>query len=110
MSMLLNNIDPVKEYDLERFEARLRVMNSYAPIQRCEKSQVLGDSVLDINAVIYGLIFLLHSPNGNDPLNHDAAKHFRENPRSFEQAVRTTLTGGSVRFDGKTTTGFKRLI
>jgi ubiquitin-conjugating enzyme E2 M len=66
--------------------------------------------VLDINAVIYGLIFLLHSPNGNDPLNHDAAKHFRENPRSFEQAVRTTLTGGSVRFDGKTTTGFKRLI
>ena len=66
--------------------------------------------VLDINAVIYGLIFLLHSPNGNDPLNHDAAKHFRENPRSFEQAVKTSLSGGSVRFDGKTTTGFKRLI
>ena len=66
--------------------------------------------VLDINAVIYGLIFLLHSPNGNDPLNHDAAKHFRENPKSFEQAVRATLTGGSVRFDGKTTSGFKRLI
>lgn len=26
--------------------------------------------VLDINAVIYGLIFLLYEPNPNDPLNH----------------------------------------
>jgi ubiquitin-conjugating enzyme E2 M len=28
--------------------------------------------VLDINAVIYGLIFLLYEPNPNDPLNHGA--------------------------------------
>jgi len=25
--------------------------------------------VLDMNAVIYGMIFLFHEPNGNDPLN-----------------------------------------
>ena len=28
--------------------------------------------VLDINAVIYGIIFLLYEPNPNDPLNHGA--------------------------------------
>ena len=66
--------------------------------------------VLDINAVIYGLIYLLYTPNGNDPLNHDAAKHFRENPTSFKSAVRSTLSGGSVRYDGKSVSGFPRLV
>ena len=28
--------------------------------------------VLDINAVIYGIIYLLYEPNPNDPLNHGA--------------------------------------
>ena len=66
--------------------------------------------VLDINAVIYGLIFLLNTPNGNDPLNKEAARHFRENPTSFKEAVRTSLRGGTVRFGGKTISGFPRLV
>jgi|TARA_B110000091_G_C13644874_1_gene402813 ubiquitin-conjugating enzyme E2 M len=66
--------------------------------------------VLDINAVIYGLIFLLNMPNGDDPLNHDAARHFRENPASFKESVRGSLRGQSVRFGGKTVSGFPRLV
>ena len=66
--------------------------------------------VLDINAVIYGLIYLLAMPNGDDPLNHDAARHFRENPSSFKESVRGSLRGGTVRFGGKTVSGFPRLI
>ena len=66
--------------------------------------------VLDINAVIYGLIFLLAMPNGDDPLNHDAAKHFRENVKSFKESVSGSLRGSSVRFGGKTVSGFPRLL
>ena len=66
--------------------------------------------VLDINAVIYGLIFLLAMPNGDDPLNHDAAKHFRENVTSFKESVSASLRGSSVRFGGKTVSGFPRLL
>ena len=66
--------------------------------------------VLDINAVIYGLIFLLGMPNGDDPLNKDAARHFRENPTSFKASVRESLKGGSVQFGGVTSTGFPRLV
>ena len=66
--------------------------------------------VLDINAVIYGLIFLMNSPNGDDPLNHDAARHFRENPTSFKESVRGSLRGDTVRFGGKTVSGFPSLV
>lgn len=47
--------------------------------------------VLDINAVIYGLIYLLAMPNGDDPLNHDAARHFRENPTSFKESGKSPV-------------------
>jgi ubiquitin-conjugating enzyme E2 M len=33
--------------------------------------------VLDINAVIYGLIYLYYEPNPDDPLNREAADLFR---------------------------------
>ncbi len=33
--------------------------------------------VLDINAVIYGLIYLFYEPNPDDPLNREAAELFR---------------------------------
>lgn len=33
--------------------------------------------VLDINAVIYGLIYLFYEPNPDDPLNKEAAELFR---------------------------------
>ena len=35
--------------------------------------------VLDINAVIYGLIYLFYEPNPDDPLNREAADLFRNN-------------------------------
>jgi len=58
--------------------------------------------VLDINAVIYGLIYLFYEPNPDDPLNHEAADLFRNNISSFERTVQRTLRGGSyqgVQFD-----------
>lgn len=52
--------------------------------------------VLDINAVIYGLIHLFEEPNPNDPLNHDAAEEFRRDARTFERTVKRTLRGAYV--------------
>jgi ubiquitin-conjugating enzyme E2 M len=52
--------------------------------------------VLDLNAVIYGLIVLFESPNPDDPLNHDAAKCLRENPAKFKQNVDRSLRGMDV--------------
>lgn len=61
--------------------------------------------VLDINAVIYGLIYLFYEPNPEDPLNHEAAELFRKDIRKFEQLVNRTLRGGSM--DG---VQFERLV
>ena len=61
--------------------------------------------VLDINAVIYGLIYLFYEPNPDDPLNHEAAQLFRENVKQFEQLVKRTLRGGEL--DG---VRFERLV
>mmetsp|Transcript_31573 Transcript_31573/g.41726 ORF Transcript_31573/g.41726 Transcript_31573/m.41726 type:complete len:230 (+) Transcript_31573:129-818(+) len=52
--------------------------------------------VLDINAVIYGLIYLFYEPNPEDPLNHEAAELFRNDARQFERVVRRSLQGYSV--------------
>merc|ERR1719331_3663138 len=46
--MLLNKTDLVSEEDLVRVEERMRTINAFAPIQRCTKSQVSVDSVLNI--------------------------------------------------------------
>jgi len=48
--MLLNKTDLVSEADLDRIEARLRGINKFAPIQRCNQSNVSVESVLDIRA------------------------------------------------------------
>jgi len=61
--------------------------------------------VLDINAVIYGLIYLFYEPNPEDPLNHEAADLFRKDIKSFERLVNRTLRGGTL--DG---VSFERLI
>mmetsp|Transcript_20412 Transcript_20412/g.44219 ORF Transcript_20412/g.44219 Transcript_20412/m.44219 type:complete len:228 (-) Transcript_20412:421-1104(-) len=58
--------------------------------------------VLDVNAVIYGLISLFYEPNPNNPLNHEAAALFRKDAKRFERTVQRTLRGGDmdgVRFD-----------
>ena len=61
--------------------------------------------VLDINAVIYGLIYLFYEPNPDDPLNHEAAELFRKDITGFERLVNRTLRGGIL--DG---IQFERLI
>jgi ubiquitin-conjugating enzyme E2 M len=61
--------------------------------------------VLDINSVIYGLIYLFYEPNPDDPLNHEAAELFRKDVRQFERLVKRTLAGGIL--DG---VNFERLV
>ncbi|RLN74698.1 hypothetical protein BBJ28_00003177 [Nothophytophthora sp. Chile5] len=52
--------------------------------------------VLDINAVIYGLIYLFYEPNPDDPLNREAAELFRSDPTQFASLVHRSLRGYSV--------------
>ena len=52
--------------------------------------------VLDINAVIYGLIYLFYEPNPGDPLNQEAARTLRENKTQFQRNVEKSLRGGMV--------------
>ncbi|DAZ93298.1 TPA: hypothetical protein N0F65_012464 [Lagenidium giganteum] len=52
--------------------------------------------VLDINSVIYGLIYLFYEPNPDDPLNREAAEMFRNNYSQFEQMVKRSLRGYPV--------------
>jgi len=47
--MLLNKTDLVTEEDLARVEGRLRAINNFAPIERCNHSNVDVASVLHIN-------------------------------------------------------------
>jgi ubiquitin-conjugating enzyme E2 M len=58
--------------------------------------------VLDVNAVIYGLIFLFYEPNPDDPLNREAAELFRNDKAQFARTVARTLQGYSV--DGESFT------
>ncbi|KAG9411397.1 NEDD8-conjugating enzyme Ubc12 [Aphanomyces cochlioides] len=52
--------------------------------------------VLDINAVIYGLIYLFYEPNPDDPLNREAAELFRNDPHRFQDLVARSLRGQTV--------------
>ena len=47
--------------------------------------------VLDINAVIYGLIYLFYEPNPDDPLNKEAAQLYRDDIMMFGRHVARTL-------------------
>lgn len=52
--------------------------------------------VLDVNAVIYGLIQLFgHDVNSEDPLNREAAALLQTDRAQFERVVRRTLQGYS---------------
>ena len=46
--ILLNKVDLVSEADLDRVENRLRGINQFAPIERCQQSTVSVDSVLNV--------------------------------------------------------------
>ena len=43
-----------------------------------------------------GLIYLFYEPNPGDPLNHEAAALFRDNPEQFKRTVTRTLQGQSI--------------
>ncbi|CAI4643717.1 CCN_G0037550.mRNA.1.CDS.1 [Saccharomyces cerevisiae] len=51
---------------------------------------------LDLQSIITGLLFLFLEPNPNDPLNKDAAKLLCEGEKEFAEAVRLTMSGGSI--------------
>jgi ubiquitin-conjugating enzyme E2 M len=51
--------------------------------------------ILDVNAIIYGLLHLFAEPNPDDPLNKEAAELFRADIRQFERIVKQTLRGSS---------------
>ena len=48
--LLVNKIDLVREEDLERVESKLRKINKYAPILRCQNASVGMANVLDLKA------------------------------------------------------------
>lgn len=52
--------------------------------------------VLDINAVIYGLIVLFTHPNAEDPLNVQAAETLRKDEKKFALNVQKSLKGYSI--------------
>eukprot|EP00045_Choanoeca_perplexa_P022977 m.11529 g.11529 ORF g.11529 m.11529 type:complete len:182 (+) comp9834_c0_seq1:107-652(+) len=58
--------------------------------------------VLNLQAVVYGLVFLFLEPNDSDPLNKEAAIVMRRDRSTFERNVRKAMQGGSIdghRFD-----------
>eukprot|EP00052_Salpingoeca_macrocollata_P023433 m.205853 g.205853 ORF g.205853 m.205853 type:complete len:177 (-) comp22027_c0_seq1:236-766(-) len=58
--------------------------------------------VLNLQSVIYGLVFIFLEPNPGDPLNKDAATLMEENKAEFQNNVRKAMRGGTVdgeRFD-----------
>eukprot|EP00002_Diphylleia_rotans_P007755 TRINITY_DN17421_c0_g1_i1.p1 TRINITY_DN17421_c0_g1~~TRINITY_DN17421_c0_g1_i1.p1 ORF type:complete len:177 (-),score=41.41 TRINITY_DN17421_c0_g1_i1:256-786(-) len=52
--------------------------------------------VLNLNAVLIGLLFLFQEPNPDDPLNKDAAQLFIENKAQFVQNVNRSLRGATI--------------
>jgi ubiquitin-conjugating enzyme E2 M len=57
--------------------------------------------ILDVNVVIYGIIFLFYEPNPNDPLNQEAAAMLRDNPEKFKSQVNLSLRGGKLEGSAK---------
>mmetsp|Transcript_15209 Transcript_15209/g.52840 ORF Transcript_15209/g.52840 Transcript_15209/m.52840 type:complete len:210 (-) Transcript_15209:172-801(-) len=55
--------------------------------------------VLDVTAVIHGILHLFEEPNPDDPLNHEAAETMRDNEPQFRRNVENSLGGGYV--DGR---------
>lgn len=43
--------------------------------------------MLDVNAIIYGVIYLFYEPNAADPLNREAADLFRADKPQVIQAI-----------------------
>eukprot|EP00051_Salpingoeca_urceolata_P027473 m.481613 g.481613 ORF g.481613 m.481613 type:complete len:184 (-) comp22250_c0_seq1:53-604(-) len=52
--------------------------------------------VLNLQTIIYGLVFLFLEPNSDDPLNKEAATVMKESRSTFERNVRKAMRGGSI--------------
>jgi len=52
--------------------------------------------VLNLGAVIFGLVTLFLQPNPDDPLNKEVAQLMIDNKTQFEKNVKLALTGGYV--------------
>jgi len=49
--------------------------------------------VCSINQVFFGLYFLFYEPNGEDPLNLEAAEEMRTKPQEFIRNVKASING-----------------
>jgi ubiquitin-conjugating enzyme E2 M len=52
--------------------------------------------VLNLHSVLVGLLYLFLEPNGDDPLNKEAAECMRSDRGRFKDVVKKTMQGGSV--------------
>ena len=52
--------------------------------------------VYTLEDVVIGLEYLLLNPEGDDPLNLDVGKVFRDNPALFDSNVKKSLQGRAV--------------
>lgn len=52
--------------------------------------------VYTLEDVVIGLEFLMKNPDGDDPLNLEAGKEFRENTALFESNVAKSIAGRTV--------------
>jgi ubiquitin-conjugating enzyme E2 M len=52
--------------------------------------------VLNLQTLIYGLVFLLLEPNDDDPLNKDAAEIMQTDQARFERNVKKAMRGENV--------------
>jgi len=53
--------------------------------------------VLNLHSVLVGLQYLFLEPNADDPLNKEAAEDLRSNRKNFEQNVKVSMRGGSIK-------------
>ena len=73
-------IPPHYPHDAPKVTCNTRIYHPNIDLQGAVCLNILREDwkpVLDINAVIYGLIYLFYEPNPDDPLNREAAELFR---------------------------------
>mmetsp|Transcript_9002 Transcript_9002/g.21926 ORF Transcript_9002/g.21926 Transcript_9002/m.21926 type:complete len:219 (+) Transcript_9002:158-814(+) len=102
------NVPPHYPHSPPKVECKTNIYHPNIDLQGKVCLNILREDwrpVLDINSVIYGLIYLFYEPNPDDPLNHEAADLFRSDIHRFEALVNRTLRGGVL--DGVT---FERLV